>query len=51
MISGKEDVFKNDEYGNIEILNGENKIDKYIYIEKYPSENEKLNKYLSGFLG
>jgi adenine-specific DNA-methyltransferase len=46
MISGKEEVFKNEEFGNIEILNGEDKIDKYIYIEKYPCENEKLNKYL-----
>lgn len=31
LVSGKEDVFKNDELGNIEVLNGEDKINKYIY--------------------
>ncbi len=46
LVSGKEDVYKNEELGNIEVLNGEDKVDKYIYIEKYPCENEKINKYL-----
>lgn len=46
LVSGKEDVYKNDELGNILVLNGEDKIDKYIYIEKYPCENEKINTYL-----
>ena len=46
LVSGKEEVYKNEEIGNIEVLNGENKIDKYIYIEKYPCENEKINTYL-----
>ena len=46
LVSGKEEVYKNDELGNIEVLNGENKIDKYIYIEKYPCENENINKHL-----
>lgn len=46
MVSGKEDIFKNDIYGNIKILNGENKIDKYILIDKFPSENIELNNYL-----
>jgi adenine-specific DNA-methyltransferase len=46
LVSGKEKVYKNEEIGNIEVLNGENKIDKYIYIENYPCENEKINKYL-----
>lgn len=46
LVSGKEDVYKNEKLGNIEILNGEDKIDKYIYIEKFPCHDEKINKYL-----
>jgi adenine-specific DNA-methyltransferase len=46
MVSGKESVYKNNELGNIEVLNGNNKIDKYIYIKKYPCENNKINEYL-----
>lgn len=49
LVSGKENVYKNQEHGNIEILNGENKIDKYIYIENYPSNNKKINEYLSSY--
>lgn len=46
LVSGKEEVYKNDELGNIEILNDENKIDKYIFIDKFPCENDKINNYL-----
>lgn len=46
LVSGKENVFKNDELGNILLLNAEQNIEKYIYIEKFPSENEKINQYL-----
>ena len=46
LVSGKEDVYKNEELGNIEVLNGENKVNKYIYIENFPCENEKINTYL-----
>lgn len=46
LVSGKEAVYKNDKYGNIEVLNGEDKLDKYIFIENYPCENKKINKYL-----
>ena len=46
LVSGKEKVYKNEEFGNIEVLNGEDKIDKYIFIEKYPCNDEKINKYL-----
>jgi adenine-specific DNA-methyltransferase len=46
LVSGKEDIYKNEELGNIEVLNGEDKVDKYIYIENYPCENEKINKHL-----
>lgn len=46
LVSGKEDVYKNEEYGNVEVINGENKLEKYIYIENYPCENDEINKYL-----
>lgn len=46
IVSGKEKVYKNENLGNIEVINGENKVEKYIYIEKYPCNNEKINKYL-----
>jgi adenine-specific DNA-methyltransferase len=46
LVSGKEDVYKNEEIGNIEVLNGENKVEKYIYIENYPCENEQINAHL-----
>ena len=46
LVTGKEEVYKNKELGNIELLNGEDKVDKYIYIENYPCENEKINKHL-----
>jgi len=46
LVSGKDDVYKNKDLGNIEVLNGEDKLEKYIYIEKYPCENEEINQYL-----
>ena len=46
MVTGKEDVFKNDEFGTVSILNGENKIDKYILLDSFPTSNEALNTYL-----
>jgi adenine-specific DNA-methyltransferase len=46
LVSGKENVYKNEDLGNIEVLNGEDKVAKYIYTEKYPCENEEINKHL-----
>jgi len=46
IVSGKEEVYKNDEFGNIEVLNGKGKVDKYIYIENFPCENNKINNHL-----
>lgn len=46
LVTGKEDVYKNADLGNINIINGEDKVDKYIYLDKYPSENENVNNYL-----
>jgi adenine-specific DNA-methyltransferase len=46
IVNGKEEVYKNANLGNIEVLNGENKVSKYIYIDKFPCENEQVNEYL-----
>ena len=46
LVSGKEEIYKNDELGNINVINGKDKVDKYIYIEQFPSDNENINNYL-----
>jgi len=46
MVTGRESIYKNAKLGNISLLNGKNKIDKYIFIKKFPSENQKINEYL-----
>ena len=46
LVSGKEQVYKNKDLGNIKILNGKDKNDKYIYLESFPSQDEKINEYL-----
>lgn len=46
LVSGKEEVYKNGKLGNMEVLNGEDKVDKYIYIDKYPCDDAKINEYL-----
>ena len=46
LVSGKEEVYKNEELGNIELINAEDKIDKYIYVKNYPCDNEEINKHL-----
>lgn len=46
IVSEKEDIYKNDKLGNITVINGENKKDKYILIDKYPSKNTEINDYL-----
>ena len=46
LVTGKEEVYKNQLLGNIDVLNGEDKVDKYIYIHDYPCENDEINKYL-----
>lgn len=46
LVSGKDNVYKNKEYGNIEILNGENQMNKYIFIHEFPCQDDKINQYL-----
>lgn len=46
LVTGKESIYKNEKYGNIELLNGENKLDKYVFIECFPSNNTDIDTYL-----
>jgi adenine-specific DNA-methyltransferase len=54
IVSGKDGIYKNDEIGNISVLNGMTVIDnintlqihKYVYTKIYPSDNKKIDKYL-----
>ena len=47
MVTGKEEVYKNDKFGNLNILNGKDKVDKYIFIDQFPTENLQLNEYMT----
>ena len=46
MVTGKESVYKNSIYGNIDVLINENNIEKYILLDTFPTENEDLNNYM-----
>lgn len=46
MVTGKESVFKNEEFGNIQILSNKNTTNNYILLENFPTNNEKLNDYM-----
>ena len=46
IISGRKNIYKNDELGNIEVLNGNGIKERFIFIKKFPSEREELNTYL-----
>jgi len=46
LVSGKESVFKNEELGNISVLNGKDVTNRYIQIDTYPSDTEAVNEYL-----
>jgi len=48
IVSGRDEIYKNNSLGNIEVLNGKDKKEKFIYIEKYPCDNNDINKYLLG---
>jgi len=46
LVSGKEEVYKNATLGNLNVLNGENKVEKYIFTEMFPIETQEINDYL-----
>ena len=46
IVSGKESVYKNEELGTMPVLNGENKVDKYICISQFPCTVPAINEHL-----
>lgn len=46
IVSGKDSVFKNAQFGNIDVLSSEHKTDKFILVDKFPTESKELNDYL-----
>lgn len=46
MVTGKEEVYKHNELGNITMLNGKDQRDRYIYLTEFPSNNATINQYL-----
>jgi adenine-specific DNA-methyltransferase len=46
LVTGKESVFKSEVHGNIEVRNGVGTVDKYIFMNEFPSSNEYLNSYM-----
>jgi adenine-specific DNA-methyltransferase len=46
IVSGKDEIYKHETLGNIKVLTGINKLDKYIYIDRYPSDNKDIDDYL-----
>ena len=46
MVTGKESIFKNAQYGNVSLLNDKNKTEKYILLDHFPTEDEDINNYM-----
>ena len=46
LVSGKEEIYKSTEHGNIQLLNAEGKHDSYIYLKEFPTKEDALNQYL-----
>ena len=49
MVSGKEEVFKNEKLGDMKVRNGKDKLDTYICIEKFPTASKELDDYLLSY--
>jgi adenine-specific DNA-methyltransferase len=47
MVSAKDEVFKHADLGNISVITGENRQEKFIFLESFPSEEHlEINAYL-----
>jgi adenine-specific DNA-methyltransferase len=46
IVSGKDEVYKNNELGNTNVLVKKDTIAKYILINNFPSDNKEINDYL-----
>lgn len=46
LVTGKESVFKNEEHGNVNLLTGNGKREKYIMLADKPNEQTAVGKYM-----
>lgn len=46
MVSAKDEVFKNADLGNISVITGENRQEKFIFLESFPSSDLRIDAYL-----
>ena len=46
MVCGREKIYRNEEIGNLKLLSNEGVYTTYIYIDKFPCEDEKINNHL-----
>jgi adenine-specific DNA-methyltransferase len=46
LVSGKDNVFRSDQYGNMTILKDKDKRENFIFIDSFPTELIGLNEYL-----
>ncbi len=46
IVSGRDGVFKSDALGNIKVINGIDKIESFILIDKYPCADKRINDHM-----
>jgi len=46
MVCGRESVYRNEEIGNLKLLSNKDSYTTYIYIDKFPCEDDKINEHL-----
>jgi adenine-specific DNA-methyltransferase len=46
IVSGMDAVYKNQQFGNVEILNSREQKAKYVMVDTFPTQDTKLNDYL-----
>jgi adenine-specific DNA-methyltransferase len=46
IVSGKEEVYKNSELGNVDVINGEGVIDRYILLDQFPTGSSDVDEYM-----
>jgi len=46
MVSAKDEVFKHEDLGNISVITGENRQEKFIFLESFPSTDPRIDAYL-----
>jgi adenine-specific DNA-methyltransferase len=46
IVSGCDEIYKSPEHGNITVLTNQDKEEKFIYVESFPSENRQINEHL-----